>query len=398
MRILLIADCYLPSTRSSAKLVHDLAVEFCRQGHEVIVTAPDDTLTVSSQVTTEDGVTILRIRTGRIKGASKIIRGINEAKLSSVIWKVRKDFFRTRRCDLIVFYSPTIFFGRLVQRLKKLWNCKAYLILRDIFPQWAVDAGVLKDGPICWFFRSKERQQYAAADIIGVQSPGNLKYFSEHGLVDKCRLEVLYNWTVVNGEKVVLRNDRERLGLRDKVVFFYGGNIGIAQDMDNIVHLAANLRDHSDIHFLLVGDGSEVPRLKGKIKESRLSNISVHPAVPQNQYLGMVSQFDVGLISLNRNLKTHNFPGKMLGYMYFSMPILASINHGNDLKQILEESQAGLVCLNGEHDQLRDYALRLARDVRLRRQMGHNARTLLEKTFCVRRAAEGIVNTFLEKL
>lgn len=392
MTILLIVDCYLPCTKSSAKLIHDLATEFHHRGHKVIVAAPDNTLTMPSQVTIKEGVTVLRVRTGRIKGATKLIRAINELRLSSTIWKTGKGFFRAHPTDLIVFYSPSIFFGRLVQKLKKLWNCKTYLILRDIFPQWAIDVGILKDGPICRFFRSKERLQYDAADVIGVQSPVNLLYFSQHGLKDKHHLEVLYNWTTLNEKKLVRRNDRERLGLQDKVVFFYGGNIGIAQDMDNIVRLAAELCDYPEIYFLVVGSGSEVPRLRANIRERGLSNISIHPPVAQDHYLGMLSQFDVGLISLKHDLKTHNFPGKMLGYMYFSMPILASINPGNDLKQTLEEFQAGFVCMSGEGELFRTCALRLAEDADLRRRMGQNARAVLENFFCVTHAASQILS------
>lgn len=392
MRVLLVVDCYLPIRKSAAVMVHELGVELTHQGQDVIVAAPDANLAAPSRLTVEDGLTILRVRTGQTKGTNKIIRAINEVRLSSVIWKAGRQFFRANHCDLIIFYSPTIFFGRLVQRLKKMWNCKAYLILRDIFPQWALDVGVLRKGPTYWFFRRRELKQYSVADVIGVESPANLKYFSKHRLQDKYHLEVLYNWTALSGKKVVHRNYRQQLGLQDKVVFFYGGNIGIAQDMDNIVRLAENLSGHDSIHFLLVGEGSEVPRLKAKIRQSELKNISIHSAVPQGQYLGMLSQCDVGLISLDRALKTCNIPSKILGYMYLSMPILASINPCNDLKQILEGSRGGLVCPNGEDDQLCDYALLLAGDASLRRQMGHNARKILEDTFCVSRAASQILS------
>ena len=392
MRILIVVDCYFPYKKSSAKLVHDLAVEFHSLGHEVIITAPDDTLTAPSQVTVEQGLKVLRVRSCPIKGAERITRAVNEIRLSSIIWKAGKPFFQSNRCDLIVLYAPSIFFASLIKKLKKLWNCKAYLIQRDIFPQWAVDTGEMKEGLICRFFRLKERQHYAAADIIGVQSPENLKYFSEHGFTDKHNLEVLYNWTTANEKNILRGNYRQKLELQDKVVFFYGGNIGVAQDMDNIVRLAENMRDSSQAHFLLVGEGSEVPRLKAMINEKKMSNITIHPAVTQQEYLGMLSQFDIGLISLDYQLKTHNFPGKMLGYMYFSMPILACINPGNDLKQIIEESNAGFICLAGEHRVFCDYAERLVEDADLRRKMGNNARTVLEKTFSVERAVAQILS------
>jgi glycosyltransferase involved in cell wall biosynthesis len=392
MRILIVVDCYLPYKKSSAKLVHDLGVEFHRQGHEVIIVAPDHALTTSSQVTVEHGLTILRVRSCPIKGAERITRAINEIRLSSIIWKAGKAFFKSNRCDFIVLYAPSIFFTALIKKLKKLWNCKAYLIQRDIFPQWAVDTGEMKEGLVCRYFRFKERQHYEAADIIGVQSPENLKYFSENGLEEKYNLEVLYNWTTSNEKKVVRDNDRQKLGLQNKVVLFYGGNIGVAQDMDNIIRLAENMRDNPNAHFLLVGEGSEVPRLKTLIKKKQMSNITIHPAVSQEKYLGMLSQFDIGLISLDRQLKTHNFPGKMLGYMYFSMPILACINPGNDLKHIIEESNAGLTCLAGEHEVFHEYARQLVSDADLRKEMGNNARAVLEKTFSVSKAVSQILS------
>ena len=392
MKILIVVDCYLPYKKSSAKLVHDLGAEFHRQGHEVIIVAPDHALITPSQVTVEQGMTILRVRSCPIKGVERITRAINEIRLSSIIWKAGKTFFKSNQCDFIILYAPSIFFAALIKKLKKLWNCKAYLIQRDIFPQWAVDTGEMKEGLICRYFRFKERQHYDAADMIGVQSPENLKYFSERGLQDKHNFEVLYNWTTSKENEIVRDNDRQKLGLQDKVVLFYGGNIGVAQDMDNIIRLAENMSDNPNAHFLLVGEGSEVPRLKALIKEKQLSNITIHPAVTQEKYLGMLSQFDIGLISLDRQLKTHNFPGKMLGYMYFSMPILACINPGNDLKQIIEESNAGLTCLAGEHDVFHDYARRLVADADLRREMGNNARAVLDKTFSVSKAVSQILS------
>ena len=394
-RILILVVYYLPSIMSSAKLIDDLAREFHRRGHEVIVAAPDDTTRETFEATEEAGITVLRIRTGAIKSASWWLRAWRETTLSSVMWQKGKLFFAQHPCDLIVYYSPTIFFGGLVSRLKRRYRCPAYLILRDIFPQWAVDTGLLTKGSLIHrFFTGKEKLNYDSADVIGVQSPANLNYFSEKGLRGKYRMEVLYNWTTLTEEPIQPSGYRERLGLRGKVVFFYGGNIGMAQDMDNIIRLAENLRDDPSVFFLLVGDGHEVPRLKDAIASKGLANIVIHGAVGQREYLSMLSEFDIGLISLNRGLRTQNFPGKMLGYMYHSMPILASINPGNDLKEILEDRQAGLVCMNGNDALFAAYARRLAKDEDLRRLLGKNARALLESTFSVSNAAGQILSHF----
>jgi glycosyltransferase involved in cell wall biosynthesis len=381
----------MPSPNSGAKLIHDLAVELQRLGHETIVVAPDETISKDSHISHENGVTVLRIRSGKIKTATRVIRAFNEIRLSATIWKRAKHFFKENPCDLIICYSPTIFFATLVKKLKKIYSCPSYLILRDIFPQWTVDTGVMRRGLIYHYFKLKERQNYEAADIIGVQSPTNLRYFEENWYDKKYKLEVLYNWTDLATDNIQPGNHRERLGLQNKVVFFYGGNIGVAQDMDNILRLAQNLRNDEYVFFLMVGDGSEALRLKRDIAARGLTNIAIHDAVDQQEYLAMLAEFDIGLISLDRSLRTQNFPGKMLGYMLHSLPILASINPGNDLKEMLEENKAGLVSINGEDEVLAANARRLLEDKNLRRQLGQNARALLEKTFSVSTAARQIL-------
>lgn len=385
---------YLPSTMSSARLIHDLAVEFKRLGHEPVVAAPDENIKGDCEIACEDGIKVLRVRTGKIRTAPRVIRGINEARLSETVWRKGRRFFEDNPCDLVIYYSPTIFWGALVKRLKKHYSCPSYLILRDIFPQWAVDAGILRKGLAYRYFKYKERENYEAADIIGVQSPANLQYFKANGHDSKYGLEVLFNWAAAEQTAPPAGSHRKRLRLQGKVVFFYGGNIGVAQDMDNIIRLARRLRDEKTAYFLIVGSGSEAERLRAKIRSIGLSNISIQDAVGQDQYFSMLSEFDVGLISLDRGLKTQNFPGKMLGYMSQSMPMLASINPGNDLKEIIESSNAGLVCLNGEDEKFEDNARRLLEDVNLRTRMGVNSRALLDEMFSVKRAAGQILSHF----
>jgi glycosyltransferase involved in cell wall biosynthesis len=187
-------------------------------------------------------------------------------------------------------------------------------------------------------------------------------------------------------------NYRQQWGLVGKIVFFYGGNIGIAQDMDNLLRLAESLKDDDGIRFVIVGDGSEVVRIKKVIAHKALPNFQIRPSVGQDEYLKMVPQFDIGLLSLDRNLRTQNFPGKMLSYMDAGIPILASINPGNDLKSVVERGQFGLVSLNGDDSSLRTNALRLAQDPELRHQMGERGRVALESIFSVRRAASQILS------
>ncbi|HEY8091905.1 MAG TPA: glycosyltransferase family 4 protein [Polyangiaceae bacterium] len=394
VRVLLLVDCYLPYPKSQAKLIHDLGVELLRQGHEVAVLAPSEAVASTVEVRMEDGLQVVRVKGPRIKGASKVMRAIHEERLASLLWRGAGRFLRDNRFDLVVYYSPSIFLGRLVARLKRRWGCRSYLVLRDIFPQWAVDAGLLRKGLIWRFFRHRELQQYAAADVIGVQLPHDVEYFRTELPRRRYRLEVLYNWMSLEREELPRADLRGRLGLRDEIVFFYGGNIGVAQDMDNILRLAAAFPAELRAAFVIVGEGSEVERLKAKVGVEWLANVHLLPAVPQGEYLAMLGEVDVGLISLDRRLTTHNLPGKMLGYMHASLPILASLNPGNDLAKIVPEGGAGLCSLNGDDATLLRDAVSLARDPELRRRMGAGSRALLEQRFSAAAAARQIVAAF----
>jgi glycosyltransferase involved in cell wall biosynthesis len=391
MRILILIDCYLPSYKSGAKQIHDLGVEFRRQGHTVTILTTTHEIARSFEITMEDELRVARVKTRRIKGAPKALRAVNEMRLSAFVWQRAGQFLAENPADLIIFYSPTIFWGSLVRRLKLLWRCPAYLILRDIFPEWAVNAGVLRRGLIYRYLHRKEIQQYDSADVIAVQSPGDLEYFARHLAHQPYRLEVLYNWATLRESNLPQTHYRADLELQNKVVFFYGGNLGVAQDVDNLVRLASSLTSHQEIRFLLVGEGSEAGHLQEAIAEQDLHNIQLLPPVEQRGYISMVSEFDVGLITLDRRLTTHNIPGKLLGYLYWGIPVLASINPGNDLFELLGKSEAGFCLVNGKDEQLRAAAMQLAKSAPLRAHIGENGRRLLERTFSVEAAAQQVL-------
>jgi glycosyltransferase involved in cell wall biosynthesis len=395
MRILLVVVYYPPSTTSAAQMMRDLAVEFVRQGHQVMVVTPGEALQGATTVTMEDGVQVVRVHAAEIKSANKVLRLWRESQLSSRTWKNARDLFTAHRCDLIVYYSPTIFWGGLVRRLKSLWKCPAYLVHRDIFPQWAVDSGIIRKGSLLHrYLRRVELEQYAAADIIGAEAPGNLGYFANGAQGVGFETEVCYNWIAPVSTPRPSVSWRSRLGLQGKTVFLYGGNIGVAQDLGNILDLATRLRHRDDIRFLFAGEGTEAPRITKEIARRDLTNVLLLPPIPQQDYMACLSEFDIGVVSLNRHLHSNNFSGKFLGYVACGKPTLASINPGNDLLEVLRCYDVGIGCVNGDGAALLDAALSLADQPQLRASMGNNARALAESLFSVRRAATQILSHF----
>lgn len=391
MKICLIVDDYMPdSIKVAAKMMHELAIELYGQGHEITVITPNPTITKKVDIIELDNITIYRFKSGIIKNTSKIKRAINETLLSYKAWTNCKPLLKDNKHDLIVYYSPSIFFGPLVRKLKKLWNCKSYLILRDLFPQWAIDNKIISENSIITkYFKFFESINYTNADKIGLMSQKNLDWFKENFNTFK-NTEVLYNWSS-NQKFNGVSSFRKDLNLQDKIIYFYGGNIGHAQDMLNLAKLAKNMLKYKNAHFLFLGEGDEVEILKKYKQDNNLINTTILPSVNQEKFKEFLSDIDVGLFSLNYNHKTHNFPGKLLGYMNESKPILGSINPNNDLKQIIENGKAGYITVNGEDKLLLGNAISLLEN-KERKIIGENANILLDNYFSVQSAANKILN------
>jgi O26-antigen biosynthesis N-acetyl-L-fucosamine transferase len=395
MKICIIVDDYMPySIKVAAKMMHELACEFIDQGHQVSVVTPNtiqNDILVSSVL---DGVNVFSFKSGEIKNVNKIKRAINETLLSYNAYKACKTFIKENHHDLIIYYSPSIFFGSFVKKLKNIWNAPSYLILRDIFPQWTIDNGILKETSMTTkYFKYFEKINYNAADTIGVMSKKNLKWFKEYYTGNK-KIEILYNWADNKPVSHKTNKYRRQLNIEDKIVYFYGGNLGHAQDMMNIIRLAINMKVYTEAHFVLVGAGDEYELIKKEIKNKNLNNITLLPSVNQDEYKQMLCEFDIGLFSLNKNHKTHNFPGKLLGYMVQKLPLLGSINLDNDLKDVVEEYNAGYITVNGKDELFLNNAIKLL-DTKRRTNIGNNSNHLLKDKFSVEFALIQIISKII---
>jgi len=397
MNILLIVDDYLPdSIKVAAKMMHELALEFKKAGHRITVLTPTTSLNEKHLIIDLDGVNVLLFKSGEIKNIGRTKRAINETLLSFYAWKAAKVYLTKNPGDGIVYYSPSIFWGPLVKYLKKRWNCKSYLVLRDIFPQWTIDNGLMKKNSLIhYYFRFFEKINYKHASKIGVMSPSNLELFRSQKN-DLSKFEVLFNWAQI--EKVPEPGNvyRKKLKLEDKTVLFYGGNMGHAQQMINLIDLARKFTSYKTVHFLFVGKGDEVDLIIKEKEKHKLDNLTYLPPVDQTTYAEMLNEFDIGLFSLHPDHKTHNFPGKLLGYMAYSKPILGCVNSGNDLKPIVNNARAGIITESTNIDELYSAAKSLIESESLRKEMGKNGRDLLSTKFSVKAAASQIEKALIK--
>jgi glycosyltransferase involved in cell wall biosynthesis len=235
--------------------------------------------------------------------------------------------------------------------LKKSSGCKGYLIIRDIFPEWAVDMGLMGRGLPYRFFDAVARYQYSVADVIGVQTPGNRGYFDKWRQQPGRKLEVLQNWLDKPAQASCAIRVIETY-LAGRKIFVYAGNMGVAQGMDILLDLAQRLQSRMDVGFLFVGRGGDVARLKSAAKNRKLNNVLFYDEIHPDEISDLYTQCSAGIVALDPRHKSHNIPGKFLTYMQCGLPVLASVNAGNDLAQMIRDDQVGQVCESNHLDDL----------------------------------------------
>jgi glycosyltransferase involved in cell wall biosynthesis len=352
MRIALIADTFPPFRTSGAVQLRDLSRELVKQGHQLTVLLPASDLDGPWRLDKWEGIQILRLRAPKTKDVGYIRRTFNEFCMPFCMRRQLKHSpLSLETYDGVVWYSPSIFHGPLVRTLKRRSACPAYLIIRDIFPEWAVDMGLMGRGLPYWMLNAVAHYQYSVADVIGVQTPSNRKFFGQWQNREGRRLEVLSNWLGAPMQrKCSIRLDQTRLSGRK--IFVYAGNMGVAQGMGIVFDLVAQLQMNTDVGFVFVGRGSDAPRLKAATQSLGLSNLLFFDEIDPDEIPGLYAQCHAGLVALDQRHKMDNIPGKFLSYMQYGLPVLATVNKGNDLVGMIREHGVGQVC---ESDDLREF-------------------------------------------
>jgi glycosyltransferase involved in cell wall biosynthesis len=392
MRIALITDTFPPLRSSGSVQLRDLSREFVKQGHEFIVLLPWHDQIEKWRLEDYGGVKVLFLKAPKTKDVSYFKRTIAEVIMPFAMRRnLKLSPLLTVRWDAILWYSPSIFHGPFVSKLKGLNNAKSYLIIRDVFPEWALDMGLLRRGIPYLFFKMVAKYQYSVADVIGVQTPGNLSYFESWVSHKQGRkLEVLKNWLdkPANLECSIRVN---KTALAGRFIFVYAGNMGVAQGMDVILQLVDKLNYRTDIGFLLVGRGSEVADLKQFAKEKDLRNIEFFDEIDPDEIPDLYSQCSAGIVALDPRHKSHNIPGKFITYMQSGLPVLANLNSGNDLIQIIRDENVGQVCDTNNVEELMILCDKLIDQVNTDRMLSLRCKAFFNREFAVENTVKQIV-------
>ena len=236
--------------------------------------------------------------------------------------------------------------------------------------------------------------QYARADSIGVQSPGNLKYFKAWKIKHNTNVEVLNNWLLKEYRDKECSISIENSSLKGRKIFVYAGNMGIAQGMDILIDLARFFINRADLGFIFVGRGSNMAKLKARSNDYNLDNILFFDEIDPDEIPQLYKRCSVGLIALDARHKSHNIPGKFISYMQSGLPVVASVNPGNDLIDIVNNQGVGKIISDGS---IKNLALK-AEDLIAKLDEGQNYDSRCKELFVKMYSAETAVNQIKSSL
>lgn len=297
----------------------------------------------------EEGIHILRVWSLNLKRSNFIEKGLGTILVESQFSKAIKRYLPDVHFDLILYSTPPITFPRVIKELKQAnKNAYSYLLLKDIFPQNAVDLGMLKQGGFIYrYFRKKEIQLYKSSDFIGCMSPANVSYLLKHNsFINKKKVEVAPNSLIPQPLSSLSREViRAKYGIpNDKPVFIYGGNLGKPQGIDFLIKCLNDNLNRNDCHFVIIGSGVDYPKVEAWYQDKNPINTTLLKGLPVKEYNLLVQSCDIGLIFLDYRFTIPNFPARLLSYMEFHMPVLAVTDVNSDVGEIAESNKFGFWC------------------------------------------------------
>lgn len=343
----------------------DLLREFLKHGHHVYAVSPvERRRRRKTHLAIEGNNVILRLRTGNMQKTSIIEKGISTVLIEPLYISAIKRYFENVKFDLVLYSTPPITLCRAVEYVKKRDCARTYLLLKDIFPQNAVDIGLLSKtglkGLLYRYFRKKEKRLYEISDTIGCMSEANVEYVLKHNpevrkhneaaqkrtgrsIVEVCPNSIEpVDLSVTPEERREIRN-KYHIPL-DRTVFVYGGNLGKPQGIDFMLKCLHSQKSNDKVFFLIVGNGTEYGRIERYIEKYHPENIALHQWIPKEEYDKVIASCDVGMIFLDHRFTIPNFPSRLLGYMSVKLPVLAVTDRVTDIGKVIVDGGFGWWC------------------------------------------------------
>ncbi|WET00134.1 glycosyltransferase family 4 protein [Chryseobacterium arthrosphaerae] len=338
------------NTLEERGIYHDLMREFSNHNHNVYIVSPIERReNQKTIVKKEKNVTFLNVKTLNIQKTNFIEKGISTLTIEKLFLRAIKKFFSKIKFDLVVYSTPPITFTGVIKYIKRRDNAKTYLLLKDIFPQNAVDMKMLSEKSILYrYFRSKEKDLYNISDKIGCMSEANVNFILNHNkYLSKEKIEINPNSIELKKNSDV--SDEDKMKIRKKYqipynrkIFIYGGNLGKPQGIDFLIETLQAKSDDQNVFFVIAGSGTEYNKLESWFDNFKPQNALLLSAIPKVDYDLLVQSCDVGLIFLHKDFTIPNYPSRLLSYLEFKMPVLAATDSNTDIGTDIVKNNCGI--------------------------------------------------------
>ena len=377
--------------------------EFVQYGHEVTLVCPvERKVGLSTRLIKEGRTAILQVRTLNLQKSPIFEKGLATISLNFLLRHAIKKHLPLNTFDLIVYATPPVTLTGLIRWLKYRDGARTYLLLKDIFPQNAVDIGIFSKKSVWYrYFRNQELKLYALSDKIGCMSPANVQYLIEDQPYLSGKVEVNPNsLDLTRIPKFEI--DRNALLAQwdipiDSVVFLYGGNLGKPQGTSFLLKLIKECEAFSRAYFLIVGDGTDYPVLLSWFNYHKPKCAKLIQGLPKVDFDKLASCCDVGLILLRREFTIPNFPSRLLTYLENSMPVLAITDEVSDVGKIAEVEGFGKWSLYGDVANAMRCIRLFEEDTVARREMGRRGFDFMSHSYDVKDSYLKIYNFMVNK-
>lgn len=377
----------------------DLMREFIKRGNDVYIASPTERrFGKSTHLIESPNCHILKIKILNIQKTNIIEKGIGTLLLEGQFDRAIRKYWGEVKFDLVLYATPPITFNKVIERVKKRCGCSSYLMLKDIFPQNAVDLGMMKKGSLLHkMFRRKEERLYQISDRIGCMSPANCEYvIKQNPTVNPSKVELCPN--AVMPVEIPELSDSERTALlsklnipADKTLSIYGGNLGKPQGIDFLLDVIEANEKNRNSHIVIVGSGTEYPRIERRFETNKPNHSTLLSALPKNEYDQLIRACHIGLIFLDPQFTIPNFPSRLLSYLENSMPVLLATDENTDMGRIAEREGFGLWSKSGDLKHFMDNLDCLTSNQEDIKIMGQKGKKYLMENYTVDKVADIIL-------
>jgi glycosyltransferase involved in cell wall biosynthesis len=401
MHILLIHQAFVTTEEAGGTRHHELARELVRRGNRVTVLAGGVSYLTGKPVGAgwlsrqQDDVGVRIWRTYSFPGWHRSF----VQRVFSFISFMLSSFvagLRVRDVDLVWGTSPPIFQAASSWLLARLKRATYVLEVRDLWPYFAIEVGVLRNPLLIGMSRWLERFLYQRADRVVVNSPGFIDHVRRRG---GKRVDLVPNGVDISmfDPQATGRDFRQAHGLGDEYVVLYAGAHGMSNDLGVVVEAAELLQAHSEVQFVLVGDGKDKPGLQARVSELGLDNVRFVPPIEKSGMRQALAAADACLAIL-KPIEAYRttYPNKVFDYMAAGRPVLLAID--GVIREVVERAEAGLFVPPGDPAALAAAVRQLQSNPQQGREMGERGRRYVGERFSRRASAEHLLNVFVGAL